>query len=87
MNILYIIVKTFTVKNFDKGMEKDTQVKLPRILCDLGERKAIMKLLNVSYPTISSALAGKTRTKKALRIRALALKRGAVEIASQNNKA
>lgn len=64
-------------------MEKDTQVKLPRILVELGEKKTIMKLLNVSYPTISSALAGKTRTKKALRIRALALKRGAVEVRSQ----
>lgn len=59
-------------------MKKNIMSKLPQILVAPGEKLAIMRLLNVTYPTIRGALRGTNDTELALRIRQLALKRGGV---------
>lgn len=46
------------------------------IVLDYGQHKEIMRLLNVSYPTIRRALSGETMSKKALMIREMAIKLG-----------
>lgn len=67
-------------------MEKHSHVKLNKILTERGEKKALMELLNVSHPTVRMALNGEISSKKALRIRELALKRGAVEVVATSTK-
>ncbi len=50
------------------------------IKVDYSVRKEIMKLLNVTYPTIRKALNGKTDTELSKRIRETAIAKGGVEL-------
>lgn len=50
------------------------------IKVDYSVRKQIMKLLNVTYPTIRRALNGDTNTRLAQKIRELALLKGGIEL-------
>lgn len=50
------------------------------IKVDYSVRKEIMKLLNVTYPTIRKALNGKTNTELSKRIRETAIAKGGVEL-------
>ncbi|SCD21771.1 Hypothetical protein PSM36_2982 [Proteiniphilum saccharofermentans] len=50
------------------------------IKVDYSVRKEIMKLLNVTYPTIRKALNGKTNTELSKRIRQTAIAKGGVEL-------
>jgi len=49
---------------------------MSKILVDYGEKKQLAQMLSVSVVTIRSALAGKTKSSLADRIRTLALERG-----------
>ena len=46
------------------------------IIVDHGERQKLMKILNVSYPTIKKALNGEILNERAQKIREMAIKRG-----------
>ena len=46
------------------------------IIVDHGEKQEIMKILNVSYPTVRRALRGEAFNKRAQKIREVAIKRG-----------
>ncbi|MFA7492700.1 MAG: hypothetical protein WCZ43_04190 [Proteiniphilum sp.] len=50
------------------------------IKVDYSVRKEIMKLLNVTYPTIRKALNGKTDTELSKRIREIAMAKGGIEL-------
>lgn len=50
------------------------------IKVDYSVRKEIMKVLNVTYPTIRKALNGKTNTELSKRIRETAIAKGGVEL-------
>jgi hypothetical protein len=49
------------------------------ILVNHGDRRKLMRLFAASYPTVQSALRGRTNTLRAQRIRAAALKMGGAE--------
>lgn len=57
---------------------------MKRIIVDFAVKKQIKDKVNCTYQTIKSALFGMTNTKKAQKIRALALKLGGVEVESKN---
>ncbi len=50
------------------------------IKVDYSVRKEIMKIFDVSYPTIRRALNGTTNTELAKKIRKVALEKGGVEL-------
>lgn len=50
------------------------------IKVDYSVRKEIMKILNVSYPTIRRALNNETNTEIAKKIRTVAIAKGGVEL-------
>jgi len=54
--------------------------KEKKILVAIGEKKALVKLLDASYPTVRSALNGKSDTLLLTKIRKAAIDRGGMEI-------
>lgn len=49
------------------------------ILVDLGEKKALGQLFNLSHPTVRKALNGEIESPTALRLRKVAIERGGIE--------
>lgn len=49
------------------------------ILVDLGEKKILAELFNVSHPTVRKALKGEIESPTVLRIRKAAIERGGIE--------
>lgn len=73
----------FQFENRYKGIEKfshTTKMENTIIKVDYSVRKEIMKLLNVTYPTIRKALNGKTDTELSKRIRETAMAKGGIEL-------
>lgn len=76
-----------TVKNYlvnagiyiKKRYVPESEINLTKILVDYYEKKELMQLLNVTYPTIRKALNGKCGSEISIRIRNAALERGGVE--------
>lgn len=60
-------------------MKKEITGKLPSIFTDLGEKKALMKIFDVSHVTVREALRGNISTPLALKIRKAAIERGGLE--------
>jgi hypothetical protein len=54
--------------------------KEKKILVEIGEKKALGKLLGASYPTVRVALNGKSDTILLTKIRKAAIERGGMEI-------
>lgn len=50
------------------------------IKVDYSVRKEIMKMVNVTYPTIRKALNGETDTELSKRIRQIAIAKGGIEL-------
>ena len=53
--------------------------KEKKILVEIGEKKALGILLNASYPTVRTALNGKSDTLLLIKIRKAAIERGGME--------
>ena len=53
---------------------------MKRIIVDFGVKRKIMQLLDCTYPTVRTALAGKSDTKLAQKIRKAALENGGMEL-------
>jgi len=53
--------------------------KEKKILVAIGEKKALGILLNASYPTVRTALNGKSDTLLLIKIRKAAIERGGME--------
>jgi len=55
------------------------------LLCS-GERKELLKMIHVSYPTINAALKSKTKTIPAFKIHEAVLERGGREMKENNDR-
>lgn len=51
-----------------------------KILVDKGEKLALKRLFNTSYPTVRKALCGESNSKLSYQIRKAALERGGLEV-------
>ena len=81
-----------TVKNYlvDAGIYikkryvPTSQVNMTKILVDHNQKKELIELLNVTYPTIRKALRGKCASEISIKIREEALKLGGAEVEPTN---
>lgn len=56
------------------------------ILLDNGDRKKLLKMFNVTYPTVNSALKFKSKTLLAYKIREAAIQMGGREVIDNTGK-
>lgn len=67
-------------------MKNRESLEMNQILVEIGEKKLLCTLLNVSHPTVRRALNGEIDTPIALRIRKAAIERGGVEKKVPNSR-